>query len=213
MEQSRQFGSTFRPHCSSRSLVGRRLRVASHAMKLCFGIPPLLQKIRSKWRQTIVRHNLITFTAENVIQMQRRLPGNAYQKFKTNAILVAVVEITKVDTSTEHHALSLVSKHRTNTVDHASVVLSLSIACHSPQQTYAHNENVRWPSGSTECFSHTTTRGRQFDTREKRGGTGLAKKSLREFLARWPFGVSPVTIKSSTYTETYAHKSKYNDPK
>ncbi|CAN6926548.1 unnamed protein product [Brassica oleracea] len=114
---------------------------------------------------------------------------------------------------TEHHALSLVSKHRTNTVDHASVVLSLSIACHSPQQTYAHNENVRWPSGSTECFSHTTTRGRQFDTREKRGGTGLAKKSLREFLARWPFGVSPVTIKSSTYTETYAHKSKYNDPK
>ena len=46
-----------------------------------------------------MRHNLITFTAENVIQMQRRLPGNAYQKFKTNAILVAVVEITKVDTS------------------------------------------------------------------------------------------------------------------
>ncbi|KAF3526233.1 hypothetical protein F2Q69_00051191 [Brassica cretica] len=29
-----------------------------------------------------------------------------------------------------------------------------------------------WPSGSTECFSHTTSRGRQFDTRRKRGGTG-----------------------------------------
>ncbi|KAF3587232.1 hypothetical protein F2Q69_00029981 [Brassica cretica] len=41
-------------------------------------------------------------------------------------------------------------------------------------------ENVRWPSGSTECFSHTTTRGRQFDTRGKRGGTGLAKKPLRQ---------------------------------
>ncbi|KAH0886909.1 hypothetical protein HID58_063005 [Brassica napus] len=37
-------------------------------------------------------------------------------------------------------------------------------------------ENVRWPSGSTERFSHTTTRGRQFDTRGQRGGTGLAKK-------------------------------------
>ncbi|KAH0883996.1 LOW QUALITY PROTEIN: hypothetical protein HID58_060092 [Brassica napus] len=59
---------------------------------------------------------------------------------------------------------------------------------------------VLWPSGSTERFSHTTTRGRQFDTRGKRGGTELAKKSLRGFLARWPFGVSPVTIKSSTYT-------------
>ncbi|KAF3568584.1 hypothetical protein DY000_02012644 [Brassica cretica] len=60
-------------------------------------------------------------------------------------------------------------------------------------------ENVRWPSGSTERFSHTTTRGRQFDTQGQRGGTGLAKKSLRGFLARWPFGVSPVTIKSSTH--------------
>ncbi|KAF3520205.1 hypothetical protein DY000_02063088 [Brassica cretica] len=57
-----------------------------------------------------------------------------------------------------------------------------------------------WPSGSTERFSHTTTRGRQFDTQGQRGGAGLAKKSLRGFLARWPFGVSPVTIKSSTYT-------------
>ncbi|KAH0898659.1 hypothetical protein HID58_048227, partial [Brassica napus] len=49
-------------------------------------------------------------------------------------------------------------------------------------------ENVRWPSGRTEHFSHTTTRGRQFDTQGQRGGTGLAKKSLRGFLARWPFG-------------------------
>ena len=61
-------------------------------------------------------------------------------------------------------------------------------------------ENVRWPSGSTECFSHTTIRGRQFDIQGQRDGTGLAKKSLRGFLARWPFGVCPVTIKSSTYT-------------
>ncbi|KAH0905041.1 hypothetical protein HID58_044544 [Brassica napus] len=30
-------------------------------------------------------------------------------------------------------------------------------------------ENVRWPSGSTECFSHTTTRGRQFDIQGQRG--------------------------------------------
>ncbi|KAL0857848.1 hypothetical protein Bca101_063002 [Brassica carinata] len=52
------------------------------------------------WRQKIVRHNLITFTAEDVIQIQRRLPCNAYPKLKTNAILVAVVQITLlVDTS------------------------------------------------------------------------------------------------------------------
>ncbi|KAH0858706.1 hypothetical protein HID58_086967 [Brassica napus] len=44
----------------------------------------------------------------------------------------------------------------------------------------------RMSSGSTECFSHTTTRGRQFDTKGERGGTGLAKKSLRGFLARSP---------------------------
>ncbi|KAF2606912.1 hypothetical protein F2Q68_00044226 [Brassica cretica] len=50
-------------------------------------------------------------------------------------------------------------------------------------------ENVRWPSGSTECFSHTTTRGRQFDTQGQRGGTRLAKKSLQGFLVRWPFGL------------------------
>ncbi|KAG2250306.1 hypothetical protein Bca52824_080442 [Brassica carinata] len=46
---------------------------------------------------------------------------------------------------------------------------------------------VRWPSGSTERFSHTTTRGRQFDTRGKRGGTGLAKNPYG-ISARWPPG-------------------------
>ncbi|KAL0645570.1 hypothetical protein Bca4012_043861 [Brassica carinata] len=60
--------------------------------------------------------------------------------------------------------------------------------------------HLTWPSGSTECFSHTTTRGRQFDTQGQRGGTGLAKKSLLIFLTRWTFGVNSVTIKSSTYT-------------
>ncbi|KAL0707104.1 hypothetical protein Bca4012_073530 [Brassica carinata] len=62
------------------------------------------------------------------------------------------------------------------------------------------NEKVRWLNGSTQRFSHTTTRSCQFDTQEQWGGTGLAKKSLRGFLARWPFGVSPVTIKNLTYT-------------
>ncbi|KAF2548393.1 hypothetical protein F2Q70_00022847 [Brassica cretica] len=62
------------------------------------------------------------------------------------------------------------------------------------------NEKVRWLSGSTQRFSHTTTRSRQFDTQGQWGGTELAKKSLRGFLARWPFGVSPVTIKNLTYT-------------
>uniref|UniRef100_A0A0D3BCD9 Uncharacterized protein n=1 Tax=Brassica oleracea var. oleracea TaxID=109376 RepID=A0A0D3BCD9_BRAOL len=42
-------------------------------------------------------------------------------------------------------------------------------------------ENVRWPSGSTECFSHTTTRGRQFDTRGKRSGTGWPSGSTERF--------------------------------
>ncbi|WZZ74966.1 hypothetical protein YC2023_086336 [Brassica napus] len=58
------------------------------------------------------------------------------------------------------------------------------------------SENIRWPSGSTECFSHTTNRGRQFDTRG--WATASTERGIR-FLARWPFGVSPVTIKSSTH--------------
>ncbi|KAH0904887.1 LOW QUALITY PROTEIN: hypothetical protein HID58_044390 [Brassica napus] len=59
---------------------------------------------------------------------------------------------------------------------------------HSTPPSHMSIENARWPSGRTERFSHTTTRGRQFDTQGQRGGTGLAKKSLRRFLARWPFG-------------------------
>ncbi|KAH0900434.1 LOW QUALITY PROTEIN: hypothetical protein HID58_039937, partial [Brassica napus] len=62
--------------------------------------------------------------------------------------------------------------------------------------THKVSENIRWPSGSTECFSHTTTRGRQFDTRG--WATASTERGIR-FLARWPFGVSPVTIKSSTH--------------
>ncbi|KAH0858707.1 LOW QUALITY PROTEIN: hypothetical protein HID58_086968, partial [Brassica napus] len=66
-------------------------------------------------------------------------------------------------------------------------------------------ENVRWPSGSTERFSRTTTQGRQFDTREERGGIGLAKKSLQGFLARWSIGVSSVTIKKEETEQEEGH--------